>query len=474
MRDLLVFLFVMALMPTAFRRPYIGLLLFSWLAYMRPQDLCWGFARSMRLSFLVSAAMLIGWWANEQGKKRFTHWEPRTSMMALLMALVAISYVQAQVHDEYTNRYFFEYCKIIVIALFTVGQVDTRQRLKVIFWVIAISLGFYGVKNGLIGVLKGGGFQIIRGPGGMLLDNNDFALALVMNVPLLWYLGIGEGKEWVRKATLCAVGLTVATILLTHSRGAFLSLCFTTLWIAWRSGHLLRAVAVLILLAAIFPLVVPEHVLERLATITDTEESSANSRLTAWATALEMIKSNPFWGVGLRNFLPRVKEYSVVPLAPDDPGHVAHNSYLQIWAESGTIAFVVYMVLLASVFWTLRRIYRTGRMRPDLAWASNYARMMEATTVGFTIGAFFLNRGHFDLFYHWLALVAALNLVVRSAELRPPELATAHTAPRAASSGLIDVVVPGLRASGASSGRRLGAPMGASAAPGWRKSPGWR
>ena len=51
MRDLVVFLFVMAMMPTAFRRPYIGLLLFSWLAYMRPQDLCWGFARTMRLSF---------------------------------------------------------------------------------------------------------------------------------------------------------------------------------------------------------------------------------------------------------------------------------------------------------------------------------------------------------------------------------------------------------------------------------------
>ena len=42
MRDLVVFLFVMAMMPTAFRRPYIGMLLFSWLAYMRPQDLCWG------------------------------------------------------------------------------------------------------------------------------------------------------------------------------------------------------------------------------------------------------------------------------------------------------------------------------------------------------------------------------------------------------------------------------------------------
>ena len=84
MRDLIVFLSVMCLMPYAFQRPYIGMLLFSWLAYMRPQDLCWGFARSMRLSFFVSIAMLAGWWANEFGRRRFTHWEPRTVMMCLL------------------------------------------------------------------------------------------------------------------------------------------------------------------------------------------------------------------------------------------------------------------------------------------------------------------------------------------------------------------------------------------------------
>ena len=47
----------------------------------------------------------------------------------------------------------------------------------------ALSLGFYGVKNGLLGVASGGA-TIKRGPGGMLEDNNDFALALVMNVPL--------------------------------------------------------------------------------------------------------------------------------------------------------------------------------------------------------------------------------------------------------------------------------------------------
>ncbi|MEC8252454.1 MAG: putative O-glycosylation ligase, exosortase A system-associated [Planctomycetota bacterium] len=465
MRDLVVFLFVMAMMPTAFRRPYIGMLLFSWLAYMRPQDLCWGFARTMRLSFFVSIAMLAGWWANEQGKRRFTHWEPRTRLMVLLMVLIAISYVQAKVQDAYTNRYFFEYCKIIVIALFTVGQCDTRERLRGVFWMIALSLGFYGVKNGLIGVLKGGAGQILRGPGGMLEDNNDFALALVMNVPLLYYLGIGEKKAWVRKATLAAVCLTILTVLLTHSRGAFLSLCFTALWIAWRSGKLFRAVSVLFLLAALFPVVAPDHVLERLASIGDTGESSASARLTAWATAFEMIKDNPIWGVGMRNFQPSYPTYSVVPLGEGAKTYVAHNSYFQIWAESGTLAFFVYMVVLASVFVTLGWIYRKCRYRPDLEWASNYARMMEATTVGFSIGAFFLNRGHFDLFYHWLALVAALNLCVRAALRRAPDAAA--VAARGSGPSGVQVRVAGLGGGSAAS------PV-TEAGVGWRSSPGWR
>jgi len=473
MRDLVVFLFVLSLLPMGFRRPYVGMLLFSWLAYMRPQDLCWGFARTMRLSFFVSIAMLLGWWANEQGRRRFTHWEPRTVMMVVLGLLIVISYSFAKFQTEYTNRYLMEYLKILMIALFTVGQVDSKERLRGIFWVIALSLGFFGIKSGLWGLATGGGSQILRGPGGMLEDNNDFALALVMNIPLLWYMGIGEKKQWVARATQVAVLLSLVTILLTHSRGAFLSLCFTALWIAWRSGKLFRAVLFLMFLAALFPFVAPDHVLERLASIGEGgKESSANARLTAWATAFEMIKDNPIWGVGMRNFQPRFRDYSVIPLGEGGQTYVAHNSYLQIWAESGSLAFIIYMALLGSVFLTLRRIFRQCRHRPDLAWASNYARMMEATTVGFTIGAFFLNRGHFDLFYHWLALVASLNLVASAALRKAPEVlrvdASEGTRRR---NGTVTVTMPGMRAP-----RPLAVGVGgAEAAVEWRRPPtGWR
>jgi putative inorganic carbon (hco3(-)) transporter len=476
MRDLIVFLAVMLMMPTAFQRPYIGMLLFSWLAYMRPQDLCWGFARTMRLSFFVSIAMLSGWIANEQGRRRFTHWEPRTVLMVVLMVLIAISYFQAKVQDEYTSKYFFEYVKIVIIALFTVGQCDSKERLRGMFWVIAISLGFFGIKSGTWGLLTGGGSQILRGPGGMLEDNNDFALALVMNVPLLYYLGLAEKKAWVTKATMAAVVLTIVTIVLTHSRGGFLALSCTALWIAWRSGKLFRAMMFLMFLAALFPFIAPQEVLDRLASIGNTKESSANARLTAWATAFEMIKDNPIWGVGMRNFQPRYPEYSVVPLSESSTTYVAHNSYFQIWAESGTLAFIVYMGVLGSVFMSLGRIYRACRYRADLYWAMNYARMMEATAVGFSVGAFFLNRGHFDLWYHWLALVAALNLCASAALRRAPQLATASDTKRRVASKVV-VALPGLRspnrtAGVASAGQHAGA--AGQAAIVWQNRKRWR
>ncbi|MBL8737195.1 MAG: putative O-glycosylation ligase, exosortase A system-associated [Planctomycetes bacterium] len=457
MRDLLVMAIVLLSLPLTLRRPFVGLLVFSWLAYMRPQDLCWGFARNLRLSLFVALLMILGWFIHEQGRRPFARWDVRTGAMTVLAGLVAISYAFAQRQDAYTNSYFVEYLKIIAIALFTTSQVDSKQRLRVILWTIALSLGFFGVKNGVFGILRGGG-QITRGPGGMLEDNNDFALAMVMNVPLLWYLGLAEGKKWVRQATLVALFLTVVVILLTHSRGAFLALCMSMLWIAWRSGKLLRAVLVLGFLAALFPVVAPDAVLERLSTIGDTKESSANARLTAWATALRMIQANPGLGVGMRNFQTRFLDYS---LEPGKVGHtyVAHNSYLQIWAESGTPAFLVYLVLLGSVFLACRKVLRMSDGRPDLAWAGFYARMMETTTVGFMVGAFFLNRGHFDLVYHWLALVSCLAMVARSAWQSAPEFAVARDRVR-------HISVRFARPWGAGQGAVL--PGGTIATPRWR------
>lgn len=427
LRDLLVISVVVLSLPMAFRRPYIGLLLFSWLAYMRPQDLCWGMARTMRFSFVAALTMFLGWFAHEAGRRRFTVIDVRTTSMILLTLIVSVSFAFAQKQTEYEVRYFLEFVKIILIALFTTGQVDTRQRLRWLLWLIALSLGFYGFKGGLFGVMSGGA-AILRGPGGMLEDNNDFALALVMNVPLLYYLGRSEHNRLLSQFTFVTAGLSIVTILLTHSRGAFLALCCTLMWIAWRSGRLLRALVALGVCAVAFLLLAPESVLERMATITEgAAESSAAARVRSWAIALRMIEDNPVLGVGLRNFQAHYLEHA--PSLPEEGvrTYVAHNSYLQIWAESGSIAFMIYLLLLGSVFLTCARVFRMGRLHPQMGWAMDYARMFEATTVGFMVGAVFLNRGHFDLIYHFIALVGCLALVARREFAAAPRQAATST-----------------------------------------------
>ncbi len=415
MRDVLVFALVVALLPLAFRRPYVGLLLFSWLAYMRPQDLCWGFARTMRFSFLVGFVMVAGWMANESHRRPFSRPSAQATLMVLLLVLMTLSLAMAESHSQYVMTYYVEFVKIIGVALFTTGQVDTRERLRWLVWTIALSLGFYGFKNGLMS-LASGGAPILRGPGGMLEDNNDFALAMVMNLPLLFYLSQVEPNWRIRRFLQVTMVLTLVTIVLTHSRGAFVATVGTVLLMAFRSRKLLQAFGVLAIGAVLFVTFAPAHVMERIALIGQgTQESSAASRIKSWSVAMNMIEANPVFGVGIRNFqLHWARNSEGVPGAEQSFAYVAHNSYLQIWAEGGTIAFVLYVLLLGSVFVVVRRVRLLARQREDLGWARSYASMFEATTLGFMIGAVFLNRGHFDLMYHWLAMVAALWAVLRA------------------------------------------------------------
>jgi probable O-glycosylation ligase (exosortase A-associated) len=412
LRDLFVFAVVVGSLPYCFKRPFIGLLLFSWLAYMRVQDLCWGFSRDMRYAYFVAMAMFAGYFVNEYGKRRFMVWDVRTACMVLLVVVTAVSLAAANYQDEYIIERYFEFVKIVFIALFTTAQIDSRARMRVFLWTIALSLGFYGVKNGILGILSGG-TPINNGPGGMLGDNNDFALALVMNIPLLLYLGYAEEKPWIKRAAIAAVGLSMVTILLTHSRGGFLALCAVLFVFLMRSQRKVVGLVAIASAVVAFFLLAPQSVLDRIALISQgTAESSANARWTAWALALRMIAAYPILGVGLRNFTTEWPNFTE-GIARSEGSYVAHNSYLQIWAEGGTISIVLFLTALGSTFFELGRLRRLVRTRPDLAWVSNHARMFEASGIGFLVGGTFLNRGHFDLIYHLLAAVTALSVLAR-------------------------------------------------------------
>lgn len=410
MRDIALTIFVFSSLPVIFVRPFYGLVMFTWLAYMRAPDLCWGFAKTIRFSFIVAIVMFLGYFLNE--RKRFYLREIRNHLLVILTGLVILSVLVNYTMEGLAEGKYAEFSKIILIAIFTVTLVDERWKLRVMAWTIALSLGFYGAKCGIFGFLGG---EVFQGPGGLLLDNNDFSLAMVMNLPFLFYLSMEEKNRAVKLALRGVAVLTVATIVATHSRGGFLALVTVYTLITIRSRYKLLGFGAALAAAVLFVIFIPPEYVERLKTITDVKETSAASRLVAWAAAFRMIKANPVFGVGLGNFIFRYTEFAsreeVLAATGGFVPHVAHNSYLQIWAEGGSLAFAVFLSIIGITLFKLRRLRKETLREGGPAWVVGYTHMFEISIWGYVVGATFLNRGQFDLFYQIVGLSTALHFL---------------------------------------------------------------
>ena len=186
--------------------------------------------------------------------------------------------------------------------------------------------------------------------------------------------------------------------------------------LVWRSRNRLIGMMIggLLVLAAVA--FAPKEYIKRIETIKSYEnDGSAMGRLAAWKMAGYMIKANPVFGVGLGRFKQNYLDYDPTP--GGSYARVAHNSYLQIWAECGTPAFAVYMVLMALSIIDIWIIRRQALRRYNSSWILNYCTMFEATLGCFIVGSMFLNRAHFDLVYHYFAIVLIFGRVAR-AEMR--------------------------------------------------------
>jgi len=412
MRDVIFTLLIFGLLPVCYRRPLVGLLTFSWLAYMRTQDLCWGFARHQRWSFLIAGVAGAGFFAAPRDK--LFERDPRCWAMIGLLVWVSTSAFVSSGLDDFMIRRLFEFGKIIVISLVTTAIVRKPQHMRIMVWVIALSFGFYGIKVGLSGVLSLGRVQVLQGPGGMLADNNDFSLALCMALPLLVQIGASETNKYLRRGIWLATPLTALTVIMTHSRGGFLSLAAVFFMLMWRSRNRVLGFSIGAVALVIGILVAPQSYIDRIMTITSTEsieaDGSAQGRLMAWRTAINMALANPILGVGLTNF---EENYNAYKNEWWEMPRVTHNAYLQIWAESGTGALALYMFNIVYTWWALVRLRKEALRRYTSSWIINYAAMFEVSIIAFVVGSTFLNRATFDLFYTFIALSVSLDVIAR-------------------------------------------------------------
>src|SRR5215510_11946728 len=85
MRDILLTVIVSGFALMALVRPFVGILLFTWLGFFYPQSYTWGFGRGLPFSQIGAIATLTGYLFSNEAK-RF----PITRESILLLCLWAI------------------------------------------------------------------------------------------------------------------------------------------------------------------------------------------------------------------------------------------------------------------------------------------------------------------------------------------------------------------------------------------------
>jgi putative inorganic carbon (HCO3(-)) transporter len=404
MRDLLVVLIVCGSLPFILMRPWYGVLVLAWLGYMNPHRLAWGFAYNFPFTEVVALVTLVGIVFSSERKR--LPWSGTLFIWFVLIVwmnvttLFALDPVSADIEWDRTM-------KIQLIAMVTLLLMHGRQRINALAVVIALSLGFFGVKGGIFTILTGGSEHVYGPPGSFIEDNNALGLALVMTMPLIWYLQLRLPKPIYRWAILGAIALTAFAILSTQSRGAFLAIVAMSVFLWFKSPKKFwTGLLIVVALPALFAFM-PSAWHERMSTIeTYQEDGSAMGRINAWWFAYNLAKDRPLVGGGFDTFSPELFQR----YAPDpDNFHDAHSIYFEMLGEHGFVGLVLFLALAIAAFVSAQGVIRRARAGPQFDWARDLAGMVQTSLIGYFVGGAFLGLAYFDLYYHLVAIVLLLR-----------------------------------------------------------------
>jgi probable O-glycosylation ligase (exosortase A-associated) len=381
---------------------------YLWIAYFRPESWAWsGMFASWNLSYLAGVFLVIR--ALISGTALRLNW--RTLLLLLFLVLSLVSTWHG-LHAGHSWGYWQAFAKTIVVSYLLTTIIKTETDLRLIFMVIALSLGFEAAKQGWA--------QLILSPGGrndnsipFLGDNNVVAVGMAMLVPLVSALAATSSLWWVKRGLqFLNIGI-VYRGLSTYSRGGFLSLgAVGALWF-WRSQHKLKAVVTGALVAALVLPTMPPEFWSRMSTITASSEErddSQSGRLHFWRVAIAMANDRPWTGVGHYGYEPAFNDYDFSE-GRYGRNRSVHSAWFGALAEigyPGLIVFVLVVLFSLKTCGRVRRMSARGELPDSLG---QYGTALQSSLLAFIVGGSFVPMQYSEMVWHFMALTIALDRV---------------------------------------------------------------
>jgi O-antigen ligase len=411
---------------------YIGLFAFTAVLLLRPQDQISGLA-SLHLAQICGVlgvgAMVL---------QRFTQRLPLFRVTPEIVGLAALGFVilataPFSIWPGGALQVLFDsYLKIVVVFILLVSTTTNPKRLEQMTWLILLACGYIAFRAVFdyargVNLVEDG--RVAGAVGGIFGNPNDLALNMVTFMPAALMVALTpRGSAFRRMSAAGIAALMLATVVFTKSRGGAIGLAAMLVTFLFL-GRKLKPVFTIGALTGVLLITpfIPATFWTRMATIADEQEDkahftgSAESRRVLMEEAFSTFLERPLTGVGAGQF----RNYN--PAGRKERWREAHNSLLQVAADTGIFGLAAFSFLIGSgalATARARRMLSRPRRRNtadplrltlsdgDRRWLRDYTVAMTAGLVGWFVCAMFASVAYSWTFYYLLGLIVASRELV--------------------------------------------------------------
>ncbi|MEO9102682.1 MAG: putative O-glycosylation ligase, exosortase A system-associated [Burkholderiaceae bacterium] len=407
MRDILLASLVLSLGIIALRRPWVGIMLWTWLSIMNPHRYTYGFAYDAPLAAIAVGTTVIGMFATRD-RRESPFKGAATKFLVAFMMWMTLSWLlgldPAQDYEQWKKI-----MKIDIMIVAALAVLHTKQHVLALLWVSAGSLALLGIKGGVFTLLTGGNYRVWGPTDSFIEDNNEFALSLVMTIPLLRFLQQQLVGKWARLGVWLVMLLCGVAAIGSYSRGALLAISAMLVALWWRGKNKIFIGIGMVLGSVLLVAFMPDAWNARMSSINDYEtDLSALGRIRAWWTAWGIGLHYPT-GIGFDAARPELfAMYSPYPTFV----HAAHSIYFQTLGNHGFIGLFLFLGIWIASWRAAGWLRSSAKIGPQTTWCAELGAMCQVSLIGYAVGGAFLSLAYFDLPYDiMVALVVARRWV---------------------------------------------------------------
>lgn len=348
------------------RKPLVGLILYVGIIPFSGLTVVEGFG----VVKIFGSALLLAWFANVMLSKELK--VPKTPHFILVVLFCIAASLSVLFVSQSANTFglLAFYISMPLIYLLITNTVSQQKHVVWIFYSLLFATSLYALLSFAVylATIAGGGDVGSRLGGIATNAPNIYGATIISTIPIIIYFCANENVR-LRLFAYSTLFVCLSTLVLTYNRGAIIGLCVIGLLIMLiHRGKKIRLLISLAFIAVLFYGMLPTAYLDRIVTMRQADQTP---RYFLFITAINMVKENPWTGVGLNNYASSFYEFAPLDMTREANIYMyntiqtrgyyqPHGMYTATLGEMGLIGSILLILLLMSSLRLLKRGLRSG------------------------------------------------------------------------------------------------------------------